>query len=127
MEKLGHPWPDPTKTTKSMCSFHQFPTVCNCIHFQLFPGIVICCCRVLQWFVIAEHFGNALPDWTKMALSIFSFHGCLTVHKKSTQSLTSFLRYCSLKNPAIWLDEHILDNNSRARFLPDMVFALENQ
>lgn len=42
---------------------------------------------------------------------IFGFHGCLTAYKKLTKSLCSFLRYFTLKNPAIRL-EGVLGYNS---------------
>ena len=44
--------------------------------------------------------------------------------KKWTWSLTSFLRYHTSKNPAIWLVENILVHNFRTRILPDKGFAV---
>ena len=64
---------------------------------------------------------------TKMTWSIFSFDECLTTCKKITQSLYPFLKYCSLKYPAIWFDESILSFSSRTKTLPDMAFMLEKQ
>ena len=51
----------------------------------------------------------------------------LSRNKKSTWSIILFYRYYTLKNATIWLVKNILGNNSRKRFLPDMVFVMESQ
>ena len=47
-----------------------------------------------------------VTELTKMTRQIFSLHGCMTASKKITYGINSFLRNCSLKNPAIWW-EHL--------------------
>ena len=54
-----------------------------------------------------------------------NFDVYLHVKKKSTWSLTSFLWYYTLKNPAIWLAEIILAHNLRIKILPDKGFAVK--
>ena len=52
---------------------------------------------------------------------------CISACQKSTSSFTSFLRYCILKNPAIWLADSILAHNSRTRILPDIGLVVQYQ
>ena len=44
-----------------------------------------------------------------------------------SSSFTFFLRYYILKNPAIWLADSILTQNSKTRILPDMGLAVKYQ
>ena len=50
---------------------------------------------------------------------------CLFTCKKSTYSLTFFLRYCTLRNPAIWLANSILTRNLRTRLSTGKEFAVK--
>ena len=49
------------------------------------------------------------------------FHGSLLTSKNSTAYLNFFVRYCSLKNPALWLALRFFYHNSRTRFFPNML------
>ena len=51
----------------------------------------------------------------------------LTACKKLTEQINTLMRYCSLKNPAIWLDGNILAYNLKTRMLADLGFVIENQ
>ena len=66
------------------------------------------------------YFGHAWLHKPKMIASTCRRLRCLSACQKYTSSLTSFLRYCILKNFAIWLADNILVHNSRTRSLSDI-------
>ena len=59
----------------------------------------------------------------KQPTNICFVHGCLVTYKNSNSYLNSFVRYWSLKNPAVWLVKRFLHHNSRTRFFPGMMFV----
>ena len=66
------------------------------------------------------YFGHAWLHKPKMIVSTCRRLRCLSACQKYTSSLTSFLRFCILKNSAIWLADNILFHNSRTRSLSDI-------
>ena len=64
--------------------------------------------------------GLTTPTWNNYVSC--SFYGSLTIQKTSTAYLSSFVRYCSLKNSPLCLVEMFLDYNSRSRFFQDVRF-----
>ena len=83
-------------------------------------------CKDMQ----TSHFGYFEHAWLhkpKMIVPTCGRLWCLSTCQKYTSSSTSFLRYCILKNPAIWLTDNILAHNSRTRILPDMGLVVKYQ
>ena len=72
-------------------------------------------------------FGHAWLRTPKMIISTCRKRQCLSACQKYTSSLTSFLRYYILKNPAIWLADSILTHNSSTRIMPDMGLVVKYQ
>ena len=58
----------------------------------------------------------------KQPNNISCFHRPLVISINSTSRLNSFMRYCSLKNPAFWFALTFLDHNSRTTFFPNTLF-----
>ena len=67
---------------------------------------------------------NAWPHLSKTVLST-CMKLCLSTRKKPTWSLTSFLRYYTLKNLAAWLAKSILAHGSKIRILPHKGFMVK--
>ena len=80
-----------------------------------FSGDVTKICKLLAWLRMPK----MIPTCRKLR--------CLSACQKYTSSITSFLRYYNLKNPAIWLTNSILAHNSRIRILPDMGMVVKYQ
>ena len=57
-----------------------------------------------------------VPIWRKL--------WCLSANKKSIWSLNLFKRFCTLKDPAIWLIKNIL---TRTKIWADIGFAMKSQ
>ena len=66
--------------------------------------------------------GKPKHSHLKQPTYIWFFLGPLVISKNSTSHLKFFVRYCSLKNPAIWFFFRFLDHNSRTRFFANLLF-----
>ena len=82
-------------------------------------------CKDMQTYF--GYFGHAWLHSPKMIVSTCRRLRCVSTCKNYTWSLTSFLRYYNLKNPAIWLAKSFSAHNSRSRILPDMVVKYQKQ
>ena len=71
--------------------------------------------------------GKPKHSHLKQPTYIWFFLGPLVISKNSTSHLKFFVRYCSLKNPAIWFFFRFLDHNSRTRFFANLLFLQKAQ
>ena len=88
--------------------FHVYLQAKDQLHPPYFSGDIA---KILFW-----EFGHVWLCTPKMIVSIHTKLHCLSACQKKSL-FTSFLRYYTLKNPAIWLANSILDHNSRTRIL----------
>ena len=68
-----------------------------------------------------RHFGHAqAPHPSKKIVSTCREHWCLSAYKRSTlfPASSRYITLHTLKTPAIWLAENILNRNSRTRIFP---------
>ena len=93
---------------------------------QIYPSTLFWNIGKILLTLYIGYLGHAWPCLQKRTVSTSRKFWCLsTCKKKSTWSLTSFLWYYTLKNPAIWLAEIILAHNLRIKILPDKGFAVK--
>ena len=93
---------------RSNFAFHAFLEIlqkCANLFFRYFgyawlhtSKMIISACRILQCLLLHT---------PKMIVSTCRGVQCLSTSQKYTSSFTFFLRYCVLKNPAVWLADNI--------------------
>ena len=89
---------------------------------QVYPSLLSWNLAKIMWTCFFGYSGHAWSRPPQTTVPTRRKLWCLSKYKKSTWSLTYFLRY---KNPVIWLDEGILIHNLRIKILPGKGFAVK--
>ena len=85
-----------------------------CLFLDVFQNY--CTLLILGTLGISGPPKTIVPIWRKL--------WCLSANKKSIRSLNLFKRFCTLKDPAIWLIKNIL---TRTKIWADIGFAMKSQ
>ena len=85
-----------------------------CLFLDVFQNY--CTLLILGTLGISGPPKTIVPIWRKL--------WCLSANKKSIWSLNLFKRFCTLKDPAIWLIKNIL---TRTKISADIGFAMKSQ
>ena len=85
-----------------------------CLFLDVFQNY--CTLLILGTLGISGPPKTIVPIWRKL--------WCLSANKKSIWSLNLFKRFCTLKDPAIWLIKNIL---TRTKIWADIGFAMKSQ
>ena len=118
MNRFGDVWSLPIETISWICYFYWFLPTCKKLKAQFILEIRLDYYLSLLWAC------SGMPKQThlKQPNNISCFHGPLVISINSTSRLNSFMRFCSLKNPAFWFALTFLDHNSRTKFFPNTLF-----